>query len=454
MRWQGIRWRLHLLRQQLHTATHLVSVVARARLKRLPALPPGNVTWRDAPFFTDDRLLMAYSGRYGPVFKLTMYGRLVIAVTDHRLSRKLLQEHVASLGPIIGPYSRLIPGGFLRSLSADVHRETRRAFVQCLKPELTTVHEDGLRQIARTALSEKARLDGPSTSGVPLLAPLRRISTDMLLLVNFGLKRGDEGFDAVWDAYERLGPNGFLWSPGPDQERAAAELMDLARGLVERCRQDPAQTRPSLLRNLVLGEPAVVGEGNIIGNFVYMIEMGRYDLYGLFNFIVYYLSRHPDVVSAIAVEGRSDPRQLSLSRASVMETLRLDQAENVQRRVQEDFVFEGHGIPRGSYVRGCMREGHRDANLFEDPETFNPHRFLEKVTAPGAFTPFGYDHHRCLAGDLVLTLATVMVQELVAGFRWQVTSDGPRHRNLHHWSPSPRFDVSLTSRDPAPALPS
>jgi cytochrome P450 len=45
----------------------------------------------------------------------------------------------------------------------------------------------------------------------------------------------------------------------------------------------------------------------------------------------------------------------------------------------EDDFYDGRFIPKGSIVFANIWAMSRDANIFPDPDRFNPERFLEKV---------------------------------------------------------------------------
>jgi cytochrome P450 len=64
-------------------------------------------------------------------------------------------------------------------------------------------------------------------------------------------------------------------------------------------------------------------------------------------------------------------------------------------------------------------------------------------SASGRHSPFGFDHHHCIAGDLVVQLSSILVEELVHGFCWEVLADGPCQRGPFHWGPAAAFAIRL-----------
>jgi cytochrome P450 len=432
---------------RISTLVRLWGIRLRARRDRLPPLPPGRLAINDRRFWMDDLFLMGESKRFGPVFKTNISGQFVTCIVDHRRSRAILNENVARLAAPNTPYNQLVPGGFMRCQTGEVHRATRRIFVRALRPDLVESHVATLREIVQRELATFASASealGPSNDG--FVRTLDRIATTMLLLIFFGVRFGDPAFTTLVDAYARLGPKGFVWGVGPAQQEAAADLNKAAYALISDLRRPASRRTPSVLLELVAGDAAVPINDNIVGNLVYMVEMGRYDLYSLFHWITKYISDRPAIVASIRGEGSAIAGRMSLAAATVLETLRLNQSEAVVRKVVQNITFDGWGIPKGGYLRACMREGHRDPSVFPDPGRFDPQRFVGREFGPYEYSPFGFDHHHCIASDLVIRLGSILVEQLVYGFNWQVLADGPSQRGLYHWVPSSAFVIRLTRR--------
>src|SRR4029079_3415347 len=76
--------------------------------------------------------------------------------------------------------------------------------------------------------------------------------------------------------------------------------------------------------------------------------------------------------SASAIAEQSEP----VTTRIVSETLRLEQSEYLIRRTTGELKLAGFVIPKGWLVRICVRESHRSAAAFKEPNTFNPDRFI------------------------------------------------------------------------------
>lgn len=69
---------------------------------------------------------------------------------------------------------------------------------------------------------------------------------------------------------------------------------------------------------------------------------------------------------------------------------------------------------------------HRDPRIWEQPETFNPLRFVDKSeTDRFAFLPFGIGPHVCIGAQLAMSEATLAIARLVQKFSISLSADRP-----------------------------
>ena len=187
----------------------------------------------------------------------------------------------------------------------------------------------------------------------------------------------------------------------------------------------------------------------LLGNLVYILQVGRADLTGLFMWILKQLGDHPEWAARLraGVRAQPTPTDPSLPARILKETLRLEQSEYVYRRAQQDIVFHDFLIPKGWRIRVLIREGHRDPAIFDDPERFDPDRFARAELIGKRLATFGLGAHACIEPQLTETAVTVALTVLARSFEWQVVDDGPREYGWAHWQPSARFRVAFLRRD-------
>ena len=171
---------------------------------------------------------------------------------------------------------------------------------------------------------------------------------------------------------------------------------------------------------------------------MFLLRTASSDVTGLLHWIVKELAENPVWIERLRAEGDD-----GLPSRIVLETLRLHQSEYIHRRVLDPITQDGFVVPAGWNVRLCVHEAHRDPEVFPDPETFDPDRFLGRRYSSHEYQPFGRLGHRCLGAGTTQSLAGVLVSQL-AGYDLEVVRDGPAVFDKYHWRPSRRFRMRLT----------
>jgi cytochrome P450 len=114
------------------------------------------------------------------------------------------------------------------------------------------------------------------------------------------------------------------------------------------------------------------------------------------------LLRHPEKLARLCREVREGEDGVYLE-AVIQETMRLcPPVPTVARRLREPMTLGGYQIPAGTTVAPCVYLLHRRPEVYPDPYSFRPERFLER--APGTYTwiPFGGGVRRCLAASFAM----------------------------------------------------
>ncbi|HEX2483906.1 MAG TPA: cytochrome P450 [Myxococcota bacterium] len=448
-RWLGDRARGGARRAAWHASRWRMQ--ARDALGLAGRLPPGSLrasALTDAT--SDDRFYLKQLERHGPIFKLFWgSGELKICVVGFPRGRRLLNEHRAVLmHPAARDITPLVPANYLRSMAPEIHPHYRRLLKGALPDALVAAAEPELRAILRDELLGLAEGAGPRKPGERLFDALDRISLAVLLRLIFGVRPEASAARGFEDAFHRLGPEGWLAAVGPEQVAAFGAIRSALLQLVTSLRRgDAVELGDAMLPRLV-SERLEAVDDTVIGNLVYVVERGRHDLRDLLRWVVKHLSDDPSAVADLHAALAAGPGGSQLARACVLETLRLDQAESVNREALEDFAFEGYRFPAGSAVSILTRETHRDPGVFPEPDRFRPARFLERSYSSDEYAPFGIGDHQCIAASLVVAVATLFVEELAGSFTWSVIDDGPRRYQAgrYHWEPSSRFAIALVPK--------
>jgi cytochrome P450 len=111
--------------------------------------------------------------------------------------------------------------------------------------------------------------------------------------------------------------------------------------------------------------------------------------------------------------------------AVMKEALRLHPViYEVARRVTEPVQVGPYLVPAGATVMPTIGLVQADSELHEDPERFDPTRFLARQPALNTWIPFGGGARRCLGAGFSLMEGTVVLREVLS--RFDITPDSPR----------------------------
>jgi cytochrome P450 len=394
-------------------------------------LPPGDLTDLGPAERAQRRLLLSRAARHGPVFKGVMEGRLVVCVVGNGLGRRLLRDHAAALRPVTIRLESIVPAGFMRRMDGPLHRHYRQALVRALHRHDADGIAAPFEAISHQVLARHVAAAGDAAAQ-GWAGALADIAAGALVSLFFGAAPGSALHDRLLAGFRRLGPHGVVWHITARQVEAFHALCDMLQS------SPPAGG--------VMGQLQAQREldATMLGNLVYMVELGRYDLRGLLRWIVRYAAEQPAWLERIAAD---DPPPADLATAFVLETLRLEQSERLMRDVEQDIVFEGRLLPRHALLRVCLWEAHKDPQAFEQPFAFDPARFIGNASTSGdRFAPFGLDAHHCPLAGLSVRIAADFLRVLARHYRVLGQNAEPAVRGPYHWEPSPRFELQLQPR--------
>ena len=432
-----------------HYRHHHVVTKAHASLKALftgQPLPAGKFVMLDAAEQADQKFLLKHSRKVGPVFKAVFDEKLCVCIIGLPLCRRFLQENWANLTPQTMDLSALFPEGFLRGMSGETHKKYRKATILAIDSELLSRDHSVIEEIVTDELAHYAENQQPGASPPEIyIQTLSTITSRVLLYIFFGACVGTERFAALMKMYNSLGPNGVVWSIGEPQKKAFYEIRDY---LLEHLEQQGG-AEDLWMQQSIMGRMHNNGalDETSLGNLIYMVEMGRYDMHHLFRWLSKYAGENPGQLERIRdSEPRVNDGNIAPSEAFVLETLRLNQSERLMRVVNRDIAFDGCHIPKNFMVRLCMWESHKLPGSFEDAFSFKPERFTAATPDKDQFSPFGMHQHSCPFADISTGLSAIFISILANNYTVEPIGNGPPARGEYHWQPANQFSVRLTQR--------
>ncbi|WP_437522234.1 cytochrome P450 [Sorangium sp. So ce726] len=180
------------------------------------------------------------------------------------------------------------------------------------------------------------------------------------------------------------------------------------------------------------GEP--LSEQDLIGNLRLLLLAGHETSASVMAWCVAHLAESPAVWRALREEASSAPdlprspadlRRFPFAEAVFREALRLHPpVAHDARRAVADFELDGRAVPAGTHVAIPLVLLSRDPELYPDPDSYRPERWLgrKEALSPLEIAQFGGGAHFCLGYHLAWM---EIVQFLVALGR-ELPASGPR----------------------------
>jgi cytochrome P450 family 135 len=145
------------------------------------------------------------------------------------------------------------------------------------------------------------------------------------------------------------------------------------------------------------------------------------------------LLRHPDTLERLQAEiaeANGDP----YLRAVISESLRLRPVIPIAgRRLVEETEIDGYTLPAGADISPSIYLTHTRPDIYPDPFSFKPERFLEDGPETYSWIPFGGGVRRCLGASFAEFEMRIVLREVLGRCRLQAASDRPegiKHRNI------------------------
>jgi cytochrome P450 len=223
--------------------------------------------------------------------------------------------------------------------------------------------------------------------------------------------------------------------------RARGELDGLVFGLVRDRRARGLASAPNDLLTLLLqARDAETGQGmsdaQIRDEAMTLFLAGHETTANALTWTFLLLARHPlerrrleaelDTVLAGRPPGAGDLGALAVSGRVVKEAMRLyPPAWAIGRRSLEADVLGGYDIPGGTDVLISAYVTHRHPGLWDDPEGFDPDRFLlerERARHRMAYIPFGGGPRLCIGNGFAMMEATLVLAAVAQRYRLTLVS--------------------------------
>jgi cytochrome P450 len=229
-----------------------------------------------------------------------------------------------------------------------------------------------------------------------------------------------------------------MWHPGKTSMRSSArEVRTIVERLLAQCRSSRSSGGDLVARMVAARDPATGGQMSgtmLVDNLTTFLFAGHETTAKALTWTLYLLARAPhwqerlrdEVRNAIRTSQRVGPgtiERLPLTLRVLKESLRLyPPAPVITRLADEDMNLAGTEVPKGSLIVIPIFALHRHRRLWDDPDCFDPDRFLpenEDKYPRTQFMPFGFGPRICIGSSFALIEAAAILTTLLQSVRFE-----------------------------------
>ena len=337
---------------------------------------------------------------------------------------RLLQLNKWVFESLLGPNSLLL-------LDESRHRRERKLLMPPFHGARMRLYGETMWEIVDRSIDT-----WPVGAAFPIHPCLTDIALEVILRVVFGVDDGPRLARLralVSDGLRIFDRGNPLWGIVVWRRfaRIRSEIRELLREEVRQRRAIPSNERTDVMSLLVTardedGQCMTVEE--IRDEMITLLVGGHESTAASLAWVINRLLEHPDVLAAAQAEvaslvgngpQMSAPTSEQVSKlvyldAVIKETARLNPVVPVVvRQLTSDLRVGDSSLPAGSIAAPCIYLVHRRPDLWNEPEVFDPTRFLDSRADPYSFFPFGGGVRHCIGAafatyEMKIVLARVL----------------------------------------------
>jgi cytochrome P450 len=231
-----------------------------------------------------------------------------------------------------------------------------------------------------------------------------------------------------------------LWFPSPGNrafKRALAALDAVIYGMIDE-RLASGEAHDDLL-NLLLNSTdpetgAAMSRRQLRDEMITIFTAGHETTANVMTWTLYYLARHPEVMSKLREELRQVLNggiateelleQLHYTRAVLFETMRIRPPVGIMiRKIERATRLNGYELKADGMAMINIYNIHHHPTLWENPEIFDPERFLDRKFSKSTFLPFGIGSRFCIGNHFATAELTLLLSMLAKRFDFELCSE-------------------------------
>ncbi|STZ33377.1 cytochrome P450 [Mycolicibacterium smegmatis] len=351
-------------------------------------------------------------------------------------------------------------------IDEDVHRDRRRLMLAPFARDAVARQTGVMAEVAATNIAS-----WPVGTPFPVAPKMAEIALEVILRTVIGATEPARlaALRHVMPQLLGIGPwqSLAIASPGLQRrrpwrtlQRNLAEADRLLYAEIAACRAGPdLASRPDALAMLVRAandEGRTMTDRELRDQLMTLLVAGHETTATGLSWTLERLIRHPAVLDkAVAAARTTDGSGEAYLDAVVRESLRIRPVVFEAGRVlTEPVELGGYLLPAGTLVAPSIGLVHASADVYPDPDRFEPDRMLASTQAPSTWLPFGGGNRRCLGATFALVEMRVVLREILHRVDLFATTARGEKQRLKHVTMIPHRGGRIcvrALRDVAPA---
>ncbi|MCX7096748.1 MAG: cytochrome P450 [Methylococcales bacterium] len=328
---------------------------------------------------------------------------------------------------------------------------------QQLKMLMPVLRDKPMRGYAQVIVQEVEQMvaDWGDSGEVDLLAFMKELtiytSSHCLLGDEFRYELNEEFAKIYHDLEKGVNPLAFVFPYLPlpvfrRRDKARARLQELVTGIIAKRAQKTEKSEDAfqLLIEARYDDGSGLSPHEITGMLIGTIFAGHHTTAGTAAWTLLELARRPEQLEKVlaeldqhfGVDGEvtfQSLREIPVLENVIKEVLRLHPPLIfLIRKVMQDFHFKGYTVKAGKYVCASPRVSHRLAEVFPDPETFDPDRYSEarqEDAQPFSWVAFGGGKHKCTGNAFAMLQLKAIFSILLRRYTFELIDDKDHYQD-------------------------
>jgi sterol 14-demethylase len=322
---------------------------------------------------------------------------------------------------------------------------------QQLKMLMPVLRDKPMRGYAQVIVQEVEQMiaNWGDTGEIDLLEFMKELtiytSSHCLLGDEFRYELNEEFAKIYHDLEKGVNPLAFVFPYLPlpvfrRRDKARARLQELVTGIIAKRAQksDKSEDAFQMLIDAQYDDGSRLSAHEITGMLIGTIFAGHHTTAGTAAWTLLELARRPECMKRVlneldahfGTDGEvtfQSLREIPVLENVIKEVLRLHPPLIfLIRKVMQDFHFKDYTVKAGKYVCASPRVSHRIAEIFPDPEKFDPERYSEarqEDARPFSWIAFGGGKHKCSGNAFAMLQLKAIFSILLRRYTFELIDD-------------------------------